>query len=281
MNPNESIIEYTDYRKFLRDYYESRKKITRHFSYQMIAEGAGLSSASFVRMVIEGEKGLTKESIARFARSLKLNKKASEYFEYIVFFSQAKNIEIKEQYLKKIDRFRKRNRPELLLPGEYDYLKNWLHAVVREAVELPGFEEDAEKIARRFIVPVAADSVRKSIGFLLEHGFLARNQRGALIKKEKTISTVEVPRNEELVLIAKKYHLQMLELAGRALLELPRQERSVTNTTLSMSEKSYELALKRIETLRYELLELAASDNDADRVYQLNINVFPLVKKAQ
>ena len=46
-----------------------------------------------------------------------------------------------------------------------------------------------------------------------------------------------------------------------------------------MSGKSYELALKRIETLRYELLELAASDNDADRVYQLSVNFFPLVKK--
>jgi uncharacterized protein (TIGR02147 family) len=72
----------------------------------------------------------------------------------------------------------------------------------------------------------------------------------------------------------------MLELAGKALLELPKEQRSVTNTTLSMSEKSYELALKRIETMRYELLELAAADSSADRVCQLNVNLFPLVKKA-
>ena len=279
MNPNESIIEYTDYRKFLRDYYSSRKKATPHFSYQMIAEGAGLSSASFVRMVIEGEKNLTKESVPRFARALRLNKKASEYFEFIVFFSQAKDLQTKEHYLKKIDSFRKRNKPELLLPGEYDYLRNWLHAVVREIVEFLDFVEDPDKIAARFLFSVTAEDIRKSIGFLLEHGFLARGDNGKLVKKDRTISTVDIPRNDELVLIAKKYHLQMLAFAGKAILEMPREERSVTNTTLSMSEKSYALALKRIETLRYELLELAASDTDADRVYQLNVNLFPFVKK--
>lgn len=280
MNPNKAIVEYTDYRKFLRDYYLSRKKAIRSFSYKMIAEGAGLSSASFVRMVMEGQKNLTKESVARFARALKLKKKTAEYFDDLVFFNQSKDLKTKEQYLKRIDAFRKRNNPEMLLPKEYDYLKNWLHAVVREAVELQGFDGNPEKIAAGFVFRVNPDDVRKSIDFLLAHGFLARDGRGKLIRAAKTISTVDIPRNDELVLIAKKYHLCMLELAGKALLDLPKEERSITDTTLSMSEASYKLTLKRIETMRYELLELAAAANGADRVYQLNVNFFPLIRKA-
>ncbi|MBN1128087.1 MAG: TIGR02147 family protein [Chitinispirillaceae bacterium] len=279
MNPNQSIVEYTDYRKFLRDYYLDRKKNIRNFSYKLIADGAGLSSASFVRMVIEGEKNLTRESAAGFARALRLKKKEAEYFEYIVFFSQAKDLRTKELYLKKIDGFRKRNKPDLLLPREYDYLRNWLHAVVREAVEIPSFNGKPEKIAAGFFFRVNPDDVQKSIDFLLASGFLTKDKQGKLAKVAKTISTVNIPRNDELVLIAKKYHLRMLEMAGKALLELPREQRSVTNTTLSLSENSYEAALKRIETMRYELLELAASDSAADRVCQLNVNLFPLVKK--
>jgi uncharacterized protein (TIGR02147 family) len=280
MNPNQSIVEYTDYRKFLRDYYLDRKKTIRNFSYKLIAEGAGLSSASFVRMVIEGEKNLTKESTVRFARALRLKKKTAEYFGYIVFFSQAKDLRTKEQYLKKIDGFRRRNKPDLLLPREYDYLRNWLHAVVREAIEIPSLDGNAEKIAAGFVFRMNPDDIQKSIEFLLANGFIAKDAKGKLTKVAKTISTVNIPRNDELVLIAKKYHLRMLELAGKALLELPKEQRSVTNTTLSMSEKSFELALKRIETMRYELLELAAADSAADRVCQLNVNLFPLVKKA-
>jgi uncharacterized protein (TIGR02147 family) len=282
MNPNKTIAEYTDYRKFLKDYYLDRKKTIRNFSYKMIAEGAGLSSASFVRTVIEGGKNLTKESTVRFARALRLKKKAAEYFEYIVFFSQAKDLRTKEQYLKKIDGFRRRNKPDLLLPKEYDYLRNWLHAVVREAVELPSFEGNPDKIAAGFVFRVSPDDIRKSIDFLLANGFLTKDEQGRLTKVAKTISTIDIPRNDELVLIAKKYHLRMLELAGKALLELPKEERNVTNTTLSMSGKSYELALKRIEAMRYELLELAAAEDEgADRVYQLNVNLFPLIKMAQ
>ena len=176
----------------------------------MIAEGAGLSSASFVRMVIEGEKNLSKESAARFARALRLKKKATEYFQYIVLFSQAKDLRTKEQYLKKIDGFRKRNKPDLLLPKEYDYLRNWLHAVVREAVELPFFGGNPEKISAGFVFRVSPDDIRKSIDFLLANGFLTRNGQGKLIKMSKTISTADIPRNDELVLIAKKYHLRIL-----------------------------------------------------------------------
>ena len=84
------------------------------------------------------------------------------------------------------------------------------------------FEESAEKIAARFLLPVTAEEIRKSIGFLLENGFLTRDQRGKLVKNDRTISTVDIPRNDELVLIAKKYHLRMLEFAGKALLELPK-----------------------------------------------------------
>jgi uncharacterized protein (TIGR02147 family) len=279
MNPNEIIASYTDYRAFLRDYYESRKKSVPHFSYQMIAEGAGFASASFVRMVIEGKKNLTEESIARFAKALGLNKKSAAYFRNIVLFCQAKDIETKALHLKKIDGFRKRNKPELLLPEEYDYLKNWLHAVVREAVELPGAGGDTEKIAGRLLVPVSQAVIKSSIEFLVQNKFLARDRNGALVRTDKTITTADIPQREEIVLIAKKYHLQMLEFARTALLELPKEERSITNTTLSISEKTFGLAVKRIEALRYELLELAASDNDADRVCQLNINFFPIVKK--
>jgi uncharacterized protein (TIGR02147 family) len=278
MDPNKSIINYTDYRKYLREYYAFRKKETPYFSYQVLADQSGLSSASFVRMVAQGTKSLTKESVAKLAKGLRLTKKMTEYFEHIVFFSQAKDLATRELYLKKIDRFRLRNKPELLLPEEYDYLKNWLHTVVRELVDLKGFTEDYEQCSKAFVFPVSAEDIKKSMDFLVKHGFLQKNADNKLVKREKTISTKDIPQDDEVVLIAKKYHLKMLEMAAKAIVELPRETRSITNTTLSFSESSYQVALKRIENLRFELLSLAASDKEADRVCQLNINLFPLVK---
>ncbi len=277
VNPNNDIINYTDYRKFLRDYFDSRKKSIPHFSFRILSEKTGFASPSFLRLVIEGKKNLSGKSVLQVARALRLTARSSAYFEKLVLFNQCKDFSGKEKYLRKIDCYRKRNKPELLLPQEYAYLREWLHAVVREVVLLKGFVEDPQNIADSFMVRVNAEDVKKSLDFLLEHGFLGRDADNRLVQKEKTISTFDIPQSEELQFIAKNYHFQILDLAKRSLVELPKAVRSVTSTTLALSPATYEQALKRIESLRFELLELAASDQSYDRVCQLNINLFPLV----
>ncbi len=279
MNPNKDIVLYTDYRKFLSDYYDHYKSTIPGFSYRLLAEKAGFSSASFWKLVVDGKKNLSKESVLKVSKALRLTKKSTEYFENIVFFTQAKDLETREYFLDKIDAYRKRNKPELILEKEYDYLKNWLNVVIRQVVEMPSFTEDPERIASMIPFDVKPSEVKQSLDFLVEQGFLYRNEEGTLCKKDKTLSTGNIQDNPRLAMIARKYHLQMIDIAKTAIAELPSTERSVTNTTLSMSKETYDKALKRIESLRYELLEMASADEkQVDQLFQLNINVFPLVR---
>lgn len=278
-NPNKEILYYTDYRAFLKNYYTELKKSVPGFSYKYMAERAGFSSRSFQKLVIDGKKNLTKESIHKIAKALRLNKKATEYFENIVFFTQVKELDRKLYYLELIDKFRKRNKPEMLLPAEYGYLEEWYFPILREIVELPEFEEEPEKISKTLLFALKPDIIKKSIDFLLSEGFLQRDDKGRLVKKEKTLHTGRVEHDETLAVKVRKFHLKMIRLAAKAVADFPNDIRHVTNTTLSMSKESYEKALRRIETMRYELLELAASDDEADQIYQLNINLFPMIKK--
>jgi uncharacterized protein (TIGR02147 family) len=277
MNPNLEIVNYTDYRKFLRDYYSASKKKIPHFSYRLLSERAGFASPSFLRLVIEGKKNLTPASALQVAKALRLTARSAAYFKKIVLFNQSRLFSDKEKLLKQIDRYRKRNNPELLPPHEYDYLKEWLHAVVREVVLVKDFVENPQVIAGKFTVRVQPEEVKKSLAFLIEHGYLERDAGNRLVPSKKTISTFDIPQSEELVFIAKRYHLQMLDCAKQALLELPKNVRSITNTTLALSRATFEQAVKRIESLRFELLELAAADQACDRVCQLSVNLFPLV----
>ena len=50
------IYTYTDYRKFVKDYYLSKKKSIRRFSYRSFSEKAGFSSPNFIKLVIDGKK---------------------------------------------------------------------------------------------------------------------------------------------------------------------------------------------------------------------------------
>jgi uncharacterized protein (TIGR02147 family) len=278
-NPNKEIFFYTDYRAFLKGYYEALKKSMPGFSYKYMAERAGFSSRSFQKLVIDGKKNLTKESVYKIAKALRLNKKATEYFENIVFFTQVKELDRKAYYLELIDKYRKRNKPEMLLPAEYAYLEEWYFPVLREIVELPEFGEDPDKISKMLLFALKPDIIKKSLDFMLSEGFLQRDDNGRLIKKEKTLHTGRIEHDETLAVKVRQFHLKMIELAAKAVADFPNNLRHVTNTTLSMSRESYEKALQRIETMRYELLELAASDDKADQIYQLNMNLFPMIKK--
>ena len=271
------IYQFTDYREFVKQYYLYQKQARMGFSYRAFSEEAGFTSPSFIKLVIDGQKNLTKSSIGKLAHAMELDSKQTEYFEHIVFFNQAKSFEDKKQLLESIDQFHKKNRPKQIEANDYDYLKEWFHCVLREMVSLKDFEEKCEELAKLFPFKITPGQIKKSLSFLEAHGFIERDEKGCLHKKEKTLATGDISQNEVLSMIARTFHLKMVELAGRAVTIFPPEKRNTSNTTLSLSQKSYEIAVERIKALRYELLELAASDEEVDNVYQLNINLFPFL----
>ena len=63
MVPNSEIFRYADYRSFLRDYFVSQKKAIPGFSYRLFAQKAGFASPAFFKLVVDGKKNLSKESV--------------------------------------------------------------------------------------------------------------------------------------------------------------------------------------------------------------------------
>ena len=55
-----NVFEYTDYRKFLKDYYEDNKGKKPYFSYRYLSKKAGINASAFFKYVIEGKRGLPK-----------------------------------------------------------------------------------------------------------------------------------------------------------------------------------------------------------------------------
>jgi uncharacterized protein (TIGR02147 family) len=79
-----SIYDYTDYRRFLADYYAARKKNCPSFSYRNFARRASISSSGLYKEIVDGKRGLSRALIVKFARALKLNRRETNYFEAMV-----------------------------------------------------------------------------------------------------------------------------------------------------------------------------------------------------
>ena len=78
-----SIYDYTDYRLYLRDYYEEQKTKNPAFSYRYFAKKAGFNSSGLYKDIVDGRTGITRSLILRFATAMKLMPKQQEYFETI------------------------------------------------------------------------------------------------------------------------------------------------------------------------------------------------------
>src|SRR3954468_24344934 len=97
-----NLYAYLDYREFLKDYYQERKTASSVFSYKSFANKAGFKTKSFLKMVIIGKKNLSEESLQKVAKALKLDAKATSYFEDLVAFNQAKSLKLRNQLLEKL-----------------------------------------------------------------------------------------------------------------------------------------------------------------------------------
>jgi len=73
----------------------------------------------------------------------------------------------------------------------------------------------------------------------------------------------------------------MLGLSVDALDQLPRDKRDISATTMTVSRRLGDQLRDEINALRKKFLQLSAAETQPEEVYQLNIQLFSLVKKKE
>ena len=71
----------------------------------------------------------------------------------------------------------------------------------------------------------------------------------------------------------------MGELALNTLDKVPVTERNFSTITIGLTEKSYQKIVKELAHFRRRVIAIATNDDDVKRVYELNLQLFPLSKK--
>lgn len=97
------IFKYLDYRLFLADTYTYYKQTTTYFSYRYFSSKAGINSSSFLKLVIEGKRGLTDETCEKFIHALRLWGKEGDFFRVLVKYNQAKTPQEKLRNFKDLE----------------------------------------------------------------------------------------------------------------------------------------------------------------------------------
>jgi uncharacterized protein (TIGR02147 family) len=85
-----NIYDYIDYRRFLRDWLEEKKAANSVFSTRLLAQKIGLKSTGHVSMILNKKANISGSVALKIAAALKLKKRETDFFQYMVLFSQAK-----------------------------------------------------------------------------------------------------------------------------------------------------------------------------------------------
>jgi uncharacterized protein (TIGR02147 family) len=266
-----NVFDYSDYRKFLRDWYDDAKR-SRSLSYRAFARRAGLKSINFFKFVMDGLRNLTADSAAKFALGLKLNKQETEFFKNLVFYTQAATHEEKNRRYQDLLRSRKYSQLKPIERDQYEYYATWYHPVVRELVASKDFDGTFEWIAGRLSPAITPAQAEKSVELLAKLGFIERAEGGRWRQASSLVSTGAELKSH----VVHNYHKIVLDLAKRVIDELPVDRRDVSTMTLGVHRGRVPELKKLIQDFRQEILKAVASDTEPEEVVQLNIQMFPL-----
>ena len=125
------IVEYTDYRKFIQDYYDERKR-TSAFTWRDFARDAGFSSAVYLKYVCEGKKNLSINAAGSVAAAMGLVGFEQTYFVLMVSYAHAKGDEAKRAAFEDRCALARAHKVHVLGNEEFDYFKSWKNPVLRE-----------------------------------------------------------------------------------------------------------------------------------------------------
>ncbi|MBO7551172.1 MAG: TIGR02147 family protein [Fibrobacter sp.] len=268
------IIEYSDFRQFMLDYYEDRK-LRSAFSWREFSKIAGFSSSSYMKVVCEGKSKLSRIGVERTGSAMGLVGFEMEYFRAMVEFGQAPTEEKKKAAYERMLSIAKVHKVRVMEGDLFEFYDSWQNPVVRELAPLmPGATPG--EIAKQCYPDISAAEVQQSLNFLTKAGLLKKSGNNAFVLAETSIKgTPDATR-----LALRGMHRMMSKLATPAI-DLPVNERNFSGVTMGLSRESYSKIETVLDECRQKIISIAAEDKNIEQVYRLNLQLFPLTKNVK
>lgn len=272
---NVSILNYTDYRSYLRDHMKAVKSRNPRFSFQAWARRMGLRSQSTLVMIVNGQRNPGPALVEDIINDLRLEGREASFFRDLVFLEKCPtDSRNRVAIMERLASLHPNKQFKAIDAQTFRTISNWHYYAIRELVDLPDFQEDPAWIQRRLRSPVTKPEIVDAIETLVNLSLLKRDENGRL-KYEQYVNTgFDVP-DEGL----RRYHRQILAMAQTSLEEVHPLDREVSGMTFTLKKAD----MKKAKTILRQALDEIARLGQArcDEVYHVEFALFPLTDKAR
>ncbi len=266
-----NVYEYLDYRSLIQHLCDQRRNDAPPAKLEVIAAQAGYRSAAGFSRMLNGQTKLSLKAAGRLARFFALTKSQAAYLEALMAYNHAESWEQKKRSFELLIALRS-GKARTLTEQQYNLFSRWYYVAIRELLDFTIITDNYAKLGRMLTPPISANQTREAVKALEELGLVRRGPDGVLSRTESVVSTGEQWKS----LAIREFQAETGRLGIEALNGIPPEKREIATLTLSISKRSFHAIRDRLLAIRKDLLEIARNDPNADRVYQVNFQFFPL-----
>ena len=254
----------TDYRTVLREELARRTAINSSYSLRAFARALEMAPSALSE-ILNGKRPLSFKKAQIVVKKLCLSPEEQE-----VFISS-----IDGKYrprAKKVDQLGDLGRDYFLDKDRFSLVADWYHYSIMGMAELYELPEQIEIVAEKLNLPIS--KVTDGIERLKRVGLLVFTDDGVL----KYVDPVTRHNSEIPSEALRKHNREIIYKALESLDNTPRTKRDITSMTISINSKNIGKAKEKIAEFKKEMYTLLKSGADdwLDKLYNLNINLFPL-----
>ncbi|MEN9306256.1 MAG: hypothetical protein RL173_188 [Fibrobacterota bacterium] len=264
------VYSYLDYRAYLQDEQAARKEAEPGFTSRKFASQLEIDPGQLTR-VLGGKSPLPFRFVPIVSELFGMDRRAAAYFEELLRLERARSQDEKNRCQERLAALR----GVAVSPvdgAKSEYYAHWYHSVVRALLGLGPFRDDFAALGRMCIPPITSEQARKAVEILEELGFVRRDPDQVLRPAEPHLTSGEGVSP----VVLRQFHDQAILLAREALERIPASEREISAVTASVDAKGLALLREMAKELRQRIQTLAHGTREPDRVFQLNIQMFPV-----
>lgn len=263
------LFHYLEYRDFLKDAYEEKRRSQPYFSYRFIGNRVGMDS-SYLTRLFQKKLHLGDELVDRMGAAFGLGGESLEYFRILVSFNKTRIESQARVFHDQLMRLRG-VRYRVVLREQEEYFSNWIHVALRSLLDYHPFDGDFDGLGAELSPPVSGEEIKDSL-FLLERLGLARRTPSGYEILDNHLHSGE---NWDAAAIL-AFQKSTLELAARALDTVPPAQRDISTMTMNIDAQTLEDMKIMVREFQENIAKLVERSDRSDRVYQMNLQIFPL-----
>lgn len=276
------VSDFMNYREYLAAFYAFKRKASKNhlraYNYAVFSAAANIKSPNYLKMIIDGKRNLSDDMIGKFGKALSLNKEQTEEFRLLVEFTQASDPGDRNLFLKKLSEHRVGAQ---LKSGEIDRktwekVPNWIAWIIYAMVDQEGVSFTTKSLKVLLRNKANEDEIEMALNSLLAAGELKKDEVTGEFKKVRSLieSPEEVP-----VALVRKLQAQLMYLGLESLYQDAPTDREFGTLTASLTRAEFEelkFKLRQMRKAFHKDNSIARATSKGERVYQLNIQLFPV-----